>query len=181
MYSERFLGETPTVYLIHFNELVASRIFHGKGQHNLETSPQALSPFSNAAPSDRLQLYDGTSQGSQTRLTGLPACHTPGLRCLTAMSSSRPDRRLPGGAAGLGDARALLAGQPVPVGVTLLGHVHHDRRVLVAARVQLMRLACGGQEGSSEAVAFVFVLFEFRSFRTIAGPGGEIGPLPRPK
>ena len=36
----------------------------------------------------------------------------------------------------------------------------------------------------SGTAALCFVLFEFRSFRsvrTIAGPGGVIGPLPRPK
>ena len=36
---------------------------------------------------------------------------------------------------------------------------------------------------SHSSMLFVFVLFEFRSFRsvrTIAGPGGVIGPLPRP-
>ena len=42
----------------------------------------------------------------------------------------------------------------------------------------------GRYAGRPAMVTFLFVLFEFRSFRcvrTIAGPGGVIGPLPSAK
>ena len=62
-------------------------------------------------------------------------------------------------------------------GVSLAGSACRIKDVKIMARLQL-------GNASADYTVICFVLVEFRSLRpirTIAGPGGIIGPLPRPK